>query len=111
KRSLAAPTLPSLALARSASVMAKRSSSVSLLMMTLRSLATWRAKGLPGPPGLPLAKRPLASWLLLGVCAAGSVWGVVLMGVLLQGVRRRGDGTGGACAPSVIILRAAARRE
>src|SRR5262249_31365629 len=56
-------------------------------------------------PLLPLAKRPLASWPLLGVCAALSVGRGADMGVTPErgwdsGIVRRGP-----CAPSVLIIR------
>src|SRR5882724_1656200 len=85
--------------------MAKRSSSVSLLIMTLRRAATWRAKGLPGPPGLPLAKRPLASWpLVAGVCAAGSVGRGLDIGGSPQGVPQKVNRDEGRALPLSLLF-------
>src|SRR5437660_3391750 len=75
--------------------MSNKSSSVTLSRMTLRSLATWRANGLPGPPLLPLAQRPLDSWPFAGVCAAFSVGRDLDMDRLLKGFREGGRGGGG----------------
>src|SRR5690349_2115058 len=52
---------PSLALTSNSLAMYWMSSSVTQLTRAERRLAMWRAKGLAGPPGLPLANRPLAS--------------------------------------------------
>src|SRR2546430_11870407 len=72
---------------------------------TLFRSATWRAKGLPGPPLLPLAKRPLDSWPLVGVCAASSVAGGVGMALLLKGIRRSEEHTSELQSQSNLVCR------
>src|SRR4051812_17918973 len=44
-----------------AAAMAASCSAVTASAMALRAAAAWRAKGLPGPPLLPAANRPLLS--------------------------------------------------
>jgi RNA polymerase sigma-70 factor (ECF subfamily) len=58
KTSLAACTSPASASSAILARMARTSSGVIAASAACRSAATWRANGLPGPPGLPLAKRP-----------------------------------------------------
>src|SRR5262245_33013349 len=60
-RSLAAFRSPYLACSTSCAVIAFMSASVTASIRAWRRAAVWRAKGLPGPPGLPLVKRPRAS--------------------------------------------------
>ena len=59
--SRAATTSPALAFSTNLPTIAFRSSSPTASSMMLRNAAVRRAKGLPGPPGLPLAKRPCPS--------------------------------------------------
>src|SRR5262249_7963065 len=58
RSTLAAATSPSRARASSAWAMAATSSGRTLSIRACRKAATLRAKGLPGPPRLPAAKRP-----------------------------------------------------
>src|SRR5437667_10660713 len=91
--------------------MASTSSSVTLWSSALRRAATWRAKGLPGPPGLPRAKRPRASWAGFGwEGAAGLAAGGVDMGCLLKGVRESGTVRRERALPLYVLLARGGRR-
>src|SRR5262249_33902902 len=87
KSNLIAATSPVFAFLISSSAISSKSLAVARFSRVWRSAATCRANGLPGPPLLPLAKRPFASRLSVDCCV---VWSsartvVVLMaGSLLQ---------------------------